>query len=116
MNYGMQYILNKEEKADFLLIVNDDVDFFNHSIERLIEQSQKRNYSVIVGATCDEQELQTYGAVRYQGGFSVKYRMVLCGEEMECDTFNANCVLIPYNLFKKTGAMDNYYIHSLGDF
>lgn len=116
MSYGMEYILDKEEKADYLLMVNDDVEFFSNSIEQLTVQSQKRNSAVIVGVTCDIQEQQTYGAVRYQGGFSVKYSSVLCGEEKECDTFNANCVLIPYDLFEKTGAMDKYYIHTLGDF
>ena len=29
---------------------------------------------------------------------------------------NANCVLIPYDLFRKTGSMDKHYHHSLGDF
>lgn len=116
MSYGMEYILNEEEKADYLLMVNDDVEFFENSIECLAEQSKKRNSAVIVGVTCDESETQTYGAICYKGGFSVKYSAVPCGEETECDTFNANCVLIPYDLFEKTGAMDRNYIHSLGDF
>ena len=116
MNYGMQYILKEEETADYLLMVNDDVEFFENSIEELIKQSKDRNEAVIVGVTCDEKRQQTYGAIRYNGGFSVKYHMVLHGENTECDTFNANCVLIPYHLFKKTGAIDDYYIHSLGDF
>lgn len=116
MNRGMQYILDKKEKSGYLLMVNDDVDFYDNSIEQLVAQIAKKENAVIVGVTCDEQKKQTYGAIRYKGGFSVRYDAVLLGETKECDTFNANCVLIPYHLFEKTGAMDNYFIHSLGDF
>lgn len=116
MNYGMKHVLKEKYKADYLLMVNDDVEFFDNSVEQLIEMSKKRDSAVIVGVTCDERKQQTYGAIRYHGGFSVKYSAVQCGEEAECDTFNANCVLIPYNLFEETGAMDAYYIHTLGDF
>ena len=38
------------------------------------------------------------------------------GERERADTMNANCVLIPYALFRKTGSMDKHYHHSLGDF
>lgn len=116
MHLGMQYVLQSGRKADYLLMVNDDVLFYNEAIEKLIKQSQQKNDSVVVGVTCDEQGTQTYGAVKYLGGFSVRYRAVKLGEVIECDTFNANCVLIPYNYFEKTGAMDDHYIHSLGDF
>ena len=116
MNRGMQYLLEKKEKADYLLMINDDVEFHDYSIEQIVQQSAKKENAVIVGVTCDDQGRQTYGAIRYKGGFSVKYDAVLRGEETECDTFNANCVLIPYHLFEKTGVMDEYFIHSLGDF
>lgn len=116
MHRGMQYILDKGEKADYLLMVNDDVKFYSNSIEQLVQQSIDKNQAVIVGVTCDEQEQQTYGAIRYDGGFSVRYRAVLCGEQIECDSFNANCVLIPFDWFEKTGVMDKNYVHSLGDF
>lgn len=116
MHRGMQYILNNEEKADYLLMVNDDVEFYDNSIEYLVQQSIKKNAAVIVGVTCDELRQQTYGAIRYRGGFSVRYDSVPLGDPAECDTFNANCVLIPYELFEKTGVMDRYYVHSLGDF
>jgi GT2 family glycosyltransferase len=33
-----------------------------------------------------------------------------------CDTFNANCVLIPFNVFQKLPNIDKKYTHSLGDF
>ena len=116
MHLGMKSVLQDGLTADYLLMVNDDVHFFESSIEKLVEQSQKMHNAVVVGVTCDENDVQTYGAVKYLGGFSVRYRMVKMGETVECDTFNANCVLIPFSSFEKTGAMDNNYIHSLGDF
>lgn len=116
MSRGMQYLLDKEEKSEYLLMINDDVEFYDNSIEKLVLQSVKKEDAVIVGVTCDDQGKQTYGAIRYKGGFSVRYDAVLRGEENESDTFNANCVLIPFDLFEKTGVMDRHYIHSLGDF
>ena len=116
MHLGMEFLLKREEHADFILMVNDDVTFFEDTIQELVEQSKQNDNSVIVGVTCNQQEQQTYGAVKYLGGFSVRYRAVKAGEDIECDTFNANCVLIPYDYFLKTGAMDSNYIHSLGDF
>lgn len=116
MHLGMEFILKREGHADFILMVNDDVTFFENTIQKLVEQSKQNDNSVIVGVTCDQQEQQTYGAVKYLGGFSVRYRAVKAGEGIECDTFNANCVLVPYKFFLKTGAMDSNYIHSLGDF
>lgn len=116
MNLGMSYILRNGKRADYLLMVNDDVCFYEDSIVKLTRLSKRKNDGVIVGVTCDLQGKQTYGAVRYLGGFSVKYSTVLCGDNEECDTFNANCVLIPYPVFEKTDVMDPYYVHSLGDF
>lgn len=116
MHLGMEQILQKRDKADYLLMVNDDVQFYDGSIERLVQQSIKKEDAVIVGTTCDDDGNQTYGAVLYNGGFSVRYRTVKRTENVLCDTFNANCVLIPYHLFEKAGSMDSQYIHSLGDF
>ena len=116
MHVGMNHLLEREKKAEYLLIVNDDVQFFDGTIERLVGCSLEKSDAIVVGATCDDHQKQTYGAVKYLDGFRIKYRMVQIGEEILCDTFNANCVLIPYNLFEKTGTMDSHYVHSLGDF
>lgn len=34
----------------------------------------------------------------------------------KCDTFNANCVILPWHIFKKLDNIDPIYSHSLGDF
>lgn len=117
MRKGMLYILQENPIFDYILLANDDVDFFERSIMRLIEKSKEKNNAVITGATCSEdtQEL-TYGGIKYKKG-SIKYKTLgIADSSICCDTFNANCVLIPSDIFKKTPAMDSFYHHSMGDF
>lgn len=117
MRMGMDYALkNLEDLFDFFLMVNDDVEFFESCIERMLAQIPT-NKSVIVGATCDKVKRLTYGAIKYKKNNSIKYRKVDITEcNLECDTFNANCVLIPYSALKEIGSIDSRYIHALGDF
>lgn len=116
MRVGMEHIIQRAQKPDYLLMVNDDVKFYESAIQNLTAQSRAGGSAVIVGTTCDDSGVQSYGGVLYTDRKSVKYRAVKAGETVECDTFNANCVLIPYSYFEKAGVMDAAYIHSLGDF
>ena len=116
MRIGMQYALNNlGECYDYFMMVNDDVEFFGGCIEKMIKQSIRFDSAVIVGAMCDHAGALSYGAVKYDKG--IKYHAIQPKDcKIQADTFNANCVLIPYRAFKKTGAIDEHYIHSLGDF
>lgn len=116
MRLAMEYSLQKlKGNFDYMLMMNDDVEVFEYSIEAIINQSKEQNNSVIVGTFCDENDNLSYGAVKYYK--SIKYRTMELSEwNVEADTFNANCVLIPYPIFKKIGVMDKCYIHTLGDF
>lgn len=116
MRLGMKYVLDELGKDyDYLLMVNDDVDFYPDSIEELIRQSKSQNGSVIVGTMCSKEGTLTYSAIKYKKG--IKYEKMGINDWKEnADTFNANCVLIPYPLFLATGPIDGYYRHSLGDF
>lgn len=118
MRLGMDYASNVLKKRyNYLLMVNDDVEFYDKCIENLINYSKNKENAVIVGPTCNKNNELTYGAIKYLKNKSVKYRKVDIFEaELNCDTFNANCVLIPYSYFLETGLIDSYYIHSLGDF
>ncbi len=100
---------------DYVLLMNDDVEFFQESIEKLIEQSKRQGDAVIIGSTQDKDGNLTYGGIKYEKG--IRYRTLSTEEyEVEADTFNANCVLIPKNVFIATDIMDKRYVHSLGDF
>lgn len=116
MNAGMDYALqNLPHDFDYLLMMNDDVEFFEKSIQSMIAQSHVQNQAIIVGAMCNDGGTLSYGAVKYISGY--KYRKMELSEwKISADTFNANCVLIPYKAFEQVGAMDSYYRHSLGDF
>ena len=116
MRAGMEYALQELPGGfDYLLMINDDVSFFDNSIQKLICQSRQQDGSLVVGAMCNASGSLSYGAVKYIAGY--RYRTLSLSDwEVPADTFNANCVLIPYEAFVKTGAMDPSYRHSLGDF
>lgn len=116
MHAGMDYALqNLSHDFDYMLMMNDDVEFFENSILSMITQSISQGDAVVVGAMCNDCGELSYGAVKYTSGY--KYRKMDIHEwEIPADTFNANCVLIPYNAFEQVGVMDPFYRHSLGDF
>lgn len=115
MALGMEDILSKGEEAQFLLMMNDDVEFYPGCIRKLIAQSRAQGNAVIVGATCDHGGQLSYSAILYEKG--IHYRQLPPGETgVDADTMNANCVLIPFYWFRRAGVMDRHYVHSLGDF
>lgn len=117
MRQGISYYFGHCGDAEYALLINDDVAFFDHVIERMIEQSSESASSVIVGATCDSKGNFTYGAMKLIVPRKKDiYRRVLPTEKnIDCDTFNCNCVLIDRTIFKKAGNFDKVYTHSLGD-
>lgn len=116
MNAGMNYALQSlPHDFDYTLMINDDVEFYENCIQNMIQQSKEQHDAVVVGAMCDDKGQLSYGAVKYVSGY--KYRKLSLDEwRIKADTFNANCVLIPYKAFEKVGAIDPFYVHSLGDF
>ncbi len=103
------------EKYDYFLMFNDDVDFFEHSIEKLC---MRGNSGIWVGATCDEKGQLTYGGVVKTSKWRPKTQIIMSDpkEEKRCDTFNANCVIIPKEIFMEMENIDEVYSHSMGDF
>ena len=116
MHAAMDYALEKlTMDFDYLVMLNDDVTFFTHSIEQMIRQSRQQGDAVVVGAMCDDSGSLSYGAIRYLSGYKYK-KVAIADWAVPADTCNANCVLIPYQAFLEVGAMDPHYRHSLGDF
>ena len=115
MALGMEKILKSGQEAQYLLMMNDDVEFEPGCIRRLIAQSKAQGNAVIIGATCDHGGQLSYSAIKYEKG--IHYRQLPPGETgVDADTMNANCVLIPFYWFRRAGVMDRHYRHSLGDF
>lgn len=112
---------------DYVVMINDDVAFCEDFLIGLIGEAEEANSNtVIVGATSDSAKTkQTYGGVRYRRKVnrnplipqSIQYDMVTIQDEnKECDTFNANCVMIPGKVFLDNPIMDEQFVHGLGDF
>ena len=113
---AMTYVTeNTELVYDYIAIVNDDVQFYDCAIEKIIDQSKEQDEAVIVGATCKTRLESSYGAIKYIKRSKYK-RLSVTDWEIDADTFNANCVLIPKGIFRRVGIMDSYFKHSLGDF
>lgn len=112
MRVGMNYA-KLHKKAEYCLLVNDDVRFYHSCIQSMMNDC---NADVLVGSTHDENGKLSYSGIHYRKR-SIKYELVMPGEEtLDCDTFNANCVLMPYEIFLEIPSIDPYYVHGLGDF
>lgn len=119
MRKGIDYFFNIDNrKYDYVLLVNDDVEFFENAVSNLIIQNNKRDNTVMVGVTCDREGNTTYGLQKQFHSLrrNTNQLQEVSDAEIEGDTFNANCVLIPVDILKNTGNMDNHYTHGLGDF
>ena len=116
---GMRIAIAEAKKVktsyDYCLLFNDDVDFVQSSIEDLCK---KDNTVIWVGPTSDERGQLSYGGVVKSSKIRPKTEIVMADtkEGRECDTFNANCVLIPWNIFMELDNIDSVYTHSMGDF
>lgn len=116
MRTGIKRYLELDDKTDCLLI-NDDVDFYDIAIEKIINQQDQSGNTVIVGATCNSKGEFTYGLRKHRDKKGIWLDPVLPNsDKVNGDTMNANCVLIPYNIMVDVGNLDLVYSHSLGDY
>lgn len=116
---GMRLAIAKAKESiesyDYCLLFNDDVDFYPSAIEELCK---KESGIIWVGPTSDEKGQLSYGGVRKISTWRPKTEIIMADAEegVPCDTFNANCVLIPWEIFKELDNIDPVYTHSMGDF
>ena len=116
---GMRLAISEAKKVktvyDDCLLFNDDVDFVPSAIEELCK---KDNSCIWIGPTSDERGALSYGGVVKLSKWRPKTEIVMgtSKEGRVCDTFNANCVLIPWKIFEKLDNIDTAYTHSMGDF
>lgn len=100
---------------DYCLLFNDDVTFAENSIDYMVELCKD---NILVGPTCDANNELSYGGIVKTSKIRPTFKIVKSHFEKytECDTFNANCVLIPFDIFLNLKNIDPIYTHSLGDF
>lgn len=115
MRKAMLFAAESMPPCDYCVLMNDDINLYSHCIEKMIDQSRRQNNAVIIGTFIDDENNLSYGAVKYISG--IHYVTLKSSDwEEKADTFNANCVLVPYSIFLSVPAIDDHYIHSLGDF
>lgn len=112
MYEGIEYVKKKYPDYAYYMLMNDDTKFFPGIFDKMLPSLDGK--SVLVGAICGEQGELSYGGIKYVKG--IRYKKY--GPEqsdMLFDTFNANCALIPHDIFMQVG-IDPFYQHSIGDF
>lgn len=119
MYLAIEKALGQAKRSDYYLLVNDDVDFYRHAVEKLADRQRglPDRRAVVVGSTVDSRGEPSYGGIRLLSKHFAKFSLVPPSvEPCACDTFNGNCVLIPAETFFKAGNLDPFYRHSMSDF
>ncbi len=127
-------IAKERPESDYYVLANDDVVFDANILGRIIgsginstkdrkeqdigidkRDNCRKSNTVIVGAMRDSKGNCSYGGIRYVKG--IHYTTVKPSDsDRSCDTFNANFVVIPKEVFLTVPTMDENYRHSFGDF
>lgn len=105
------------------LWLNDDVTLVETALETLFETARRSTASgpesIVVGSTRDE----VHGATNYGGRIRrhrwrpLLFSLVEPGTTpVECETINANCVLLPASAVDAVGNLDAAFVHGMGDF
>lgn len=100
-------------QPDYFLLLNDDTEIVGHAIRSLLAISQSPKERIIAVAAIAN---PTDGRVIYGA-----YRKGIVGNlpdgapKDHCQTFNANCVLIPTAVYHELGILHNAYTHGMAD-
>lgn len=112
MHKAIEYAKEHCPDYDYYMLMNDDTKFFPGVFDRMLP-ALKRD-EVKVGAICGEQGELSYGGIKYTKGIRYK-KMGPEATDIRFDTFNANCAVIPHDIFMRV-SIDPFYQHSIGDF
>ena len=115
-NRGMYEAIEHAKKAhpdyEYYMLMNDDTKFVPGIFDEMLPLFAPDK--VMVGAMCGDDGRMSYGGIKYVKG--IKYKKYGPEAQDICfDTFNANCAIIPHDIFMKV-SIDPFYQHSIGDF
>lgn len=96
---------------DYYLLVNDDTVIDDQAVRTLLELAGGPEQRVIAVATIADEKT---GQVNY-GAVSDKTGLLGPSDEGDCDTFNANCVIVTRGVFRELGMFHGAYTHAMGD-
>jgi GT2 family glycosyltransferase len=101
-----------ESDPDYYLLLNDDTMLVDGALSELLElcgESSDRN--IAVASVVDPiTGLASYGGVCLGSGMAIP-----TGNPVECDTFNANCVMLTRSVYGEMGMFHSVYTHAMGD-
>jgi GT2 family glycosyltransferase len=110
---------------DSYLWLNDDTLLYPDALQKLFAcsdelppVSENAARSIIVGATCDASTGKlTYGGLTSRSRWSPHFYLHLpvSDKPQVCKTLNGNCVLIPCEVVKAIGNIDEAFVHAIGD-
>jgi GT2 family glycosyltransferase len=113
---GMRVAWHEAEKArpDYFLLLNDDTFLEAHTLATLLSTTKSlRGPAIAVACIADTNT----GEAIYGGRISRSADLMgKVAVPTPCDTFNANCVLVPRIIFKAIGMFSDVYTHGLADF
>jgi GT2 family glycosyltransferase len=103
-------------RPEFYLWLNDDVALRPDAIADLLALHQTYGArSIVVGRTVSVSGATTYGGyVRAPGVSRLRWRRLGKGE-IDCDTMNGNCVLLPASVVEEVGINSPSFTHGMGD-
>ena len=110
MHYLMHYT---ENKYNYYLMVNDDVEFYQNAIQIVFESYEKIGRSCGIVGACQS---KITGEYTY-GGRDERQELVLPAEEPQtCSIAEWNCFFIDNEVIAKVGIIDGKYQHACGDY
>lgn len=112
MHLAIEHAKQHHPDYEYYMLMNDDTRFVPGIFDEMLPSLKKD--TVTVGAICGEQGELSYGGIKYVKGIRyLKYGPE--AQDMSFDTFNANCAIIPHDIFMQV-SIDPFYQHSIGDF
>jgi GT2 family glycosyltransferase len=99
---------------DYFLLLNDDTLLVPHALRSLFNIARGPDLPVIAVSSIADPDT---GKVVFGGRRGSNAAIVgVQGAPEDCDTMNANCVLVPRAVVKRIGIFHNRYTHAMGDF
>lgn len=112
-NRGMHlaWQVASKKSYEYYLWLNDDVVLYENCFEELFYCSQKNDNNAIISGIIESVEKETI----YGGTDTRKLLIEANGLLNPIANMNGNVVLVPKGVFLKTGNLDPYFHHDLGD-
>jgi GT2 family glycosyltransferase len=112
------HALGQEVPPDYIVWINDDVDFDDDFLQRILTTAQLHPDAVVVGATREPgtQNISYSGMVR-GGVHPLNFTRVepAVDDVLPVETFNGNLVVVPVDVARRLGGLDGQFSHGLAD-